>query len=429
MCPHRVRVGYDVAVPLSRQAPNPQKFQVIRSLRHRNFLWYWLGNVGQSAAQGMQFLILGWLVLELTDSSSQLGLVIFLYGVPNFAILAFGGIVADRFDRRLLLIVSQAGVVLVIAAISVVTLADMVEMWHVYATAFILGLIQGMNMPARMAIVADLVERDDIMNAVSLNMTVMNFGRIIGPAVAGGLIEIAGIGPALLLNAGSYLFGLVFLILVRGVSSHKQPDESTIIRELSEGVRHFWTTPIVYTVIGIGMAFGFFAAAYMQVLPAFAKAVLDVGAGGAGLLISAAGIGSLVGSLALAFLGDFERKNLLLLGTAIMFSVSLLLLAWSSWFWVSWAILLFVGMGSMGYVSVGTTILQLSVPSEMHGRIMSLWLFGAALNYVGALPMGIIADLFSWPIAFAYGAIFFALVVFWMGIWKPTLRRVSGTVS
>ena len=288
------------------------RLRVLAALRHRDFRWLWAANLVQAAGIGMQFLVLGWLVLELTDSSSQLGLVIFLYGVPNLALLIFGGIFADRIDRRWLLLSTLVIVATVLLVIATVTIAGLVEMWHIYVTVFILGMMQGLNMPARLAMVSDLVDREDIMNAVALNSAVTHAGRIVGAPVAGGIIELADVGTALYLNAGCYLVGIAFLLGIRRVPLLRQARATTVVRDLSEGFRYFWETPVPFSLIGMGLAFGFFAGAYIQVLPAFAKEVLGVGAGGAGALIAGAALGALAGSFALASLGDFHHKNRLL---------------------------------------------------------------------------------------------------------------------
>ena len=372
----------------------------------------------------MQFLVMGWLVLELTPSSSQLGLVIFLYGAPNFGMLVFGGLIADRLDRRRLLMTTQAAAGLVVLLLAAAVFADRAAMPHVYATAFVLGVIQGLEMPGRMAIVADLVPREDIMNAVALNSAVMNTGRIVGPAVAGAVIDLAGLGPATIFNGSCYLLSFLMMSRMQPRSRVRADVGTSPVRELGEGLRYFASTPIVFTIIGIGFAYGMFASPYLQVMPAFAKQVLDAGAGEVGLLIAAAGVGSLVGNIALASLGDFEHRNRLMIGTLVMFPTMLLAFAWSPWFWLSWAILLFVGMASMSYVSLGTTVLQLTVPSDLLGRVMGFWTIGAAFVYVGALPMGVAADWWTWPIAVSAGAGLFGLVVLWLGIWRPTLRRM-----
>ena len=402
-----------------------QKLRMFRALRHRNFRLLWLSATGQSMAMGMQFLILGWMILEETGSRSGLGLVIFLYGMPNLALMVFGGVFADRINRLKLLFTCQAIVTVLILALAVLTQANLVAVWHIYTTAFILGTIQAMNMPARMAMVADMVDRENLMNAVSLTMLVMNTGRIIGPAIAGVLIDVAGLGPALFFNVGCYFAGTMCLLLIRGVTLQKREARSgAILGDLATGLRYFWATPVAFSVIGIGFAFGFFGMPHMQVMPGFAKDVLGADASGAGLLIMAAGLGSLLGSLILASLGNTPYKNRLLLGTITMFCISLVLFAFSPWYWVSWAILIFVGMGSMSYVAVGTTVLQLTVPSEVQGRVLSLWMMGASFMYVGALPTALVADALDWRIAVAAGAVISLAFAVWLGMLRPTIRHL-----
>lgn len=399
------------------------KLQAVRALRHRNFRWFWFSANAVALARGMQFLTLGWLVLELTDSATQLGLVVFLYGIPNLTLVLFGGIFADRIDRRKLLVSSQAMVTITVFALAVLTITGLVALWHIYAATFVLGVLQALNMPSRMAIVADLVGREDIMNAVVLNSAVMNSGRILGPALAGGIIELTGIGPALYINAGCYLVGTACLWLINGLSQGTVARKTAIMGDLLEGLRYFWSTPVAFTVIAIGFAFGLLGMPYVQIMPAFAREVLGVGAGGAGLLITAAGVGSLIGTLVLVSLGNFPYKNWLLIGSLFIFGLGLFLFAWSPWFWLSWVLLLFVGMGSM--VPMGTTVLQLTVPAELQGRVLSLWYVSAGLMFIGALPMAVVAEALSWPISIAGGAALFLLVALWLGVWRPALRHLK----
>ena len=414
-----------MAVRLARITAVGHRIQAVRALRQRNFRWLWFNTAASSAGLGMQFLILGWLALSLTDSSTQLGLVIFLYGIPNLCFVMFGGIIADRVDRRRLLINTQAVVTTLVFIIATLTIADLVKVWHIYITAFILGTLQAINMPARMAIVSDIVDREDIMNAVALNSAVMNIGRMMGPGVAGVIAELTDIGPALYFNAGCYFVGTICLFPIRGEFQQRAGRKTTVLGDLRVGVSYFWSTPVVLTIIGAGFALGFFGTTYLQVIPAFAKEELGAGVGEAGLLITAAGVGSLVGSIVLASLGDFRHKNWLLMGTFLTFCLALFLFAWSPWYWVSWVILLFVGLGSMTYVSMGTTVIQLTVPSEVQGRVLSLWTVGAALVYVGALPMAAVADKLGWTTAIAGGAIICLAVFLWLGVWRPTLRYLK----
>ncbi len=407
---------------LAAIASASKKVQAVRALRHPNFRWLWLSTSAQAVGRGMQFLTLGWLVLELTDSSIQLGLVIFLYGIPNLSFVLFGGIIADRINRRMLLITSQGTVTLIIFVLATLTLLGLINLWQIYVGSFLLGTLQALNTPSRMAIVSDLVDREDLMNAVVLNSAMMNSGRILGPAIAGGIIEITDIGFALFANAGFYLIGAACLLLINGLSRPPAPLGGNLFRDLFGGLKYYWSTPVAFTVITIGFAFGFFTMPYVQVMPAFAKETLNAGAGEVGLLIGAAGFGSLFATVILASLGNFPYKNWLLLGQILIFGLGLLFLAWSPWFWVSWGILFIVGAGSM--VPMGTTILQLTVPSEMQGRVLSLWYLGAGFMFIGSLPMTMVAEAFSWQIAISGGAAIFLLIALGLGLIRPHLRRL-----
>lgn len=399
-----------------------RRLQTFRALRHRDYRWFWLGANAQALGRGMQFLILGWLVLVLTDSAASMGFMIFLYGMPTLGFVLFGGAFADRFDRRGLLMLTQATVTILMLGIALLETGGLVALWHVYTSAFVLGTLQAINTPARLAIVRDLVDQDDLMNAVVLNSAVMNSGRIIGPAVAGVVIELTGLAPALYLATGCFFVGTITLLMVRRVPTVARNRRSGIFSELWGGLRYCWTNPVTFTVIGIGFAFGFFAMPYAQLLPAFAKLALDTGAGGAGLLMTGAGIGSLSGTFIMASMGNSPHKNWLLLGCIFLFGTALFCLAWSQWFWMSWVILFLVGMGTI--VPMGTTVLQLSVPGEFQGRVMSVWYISAALMFIGSYPMTLVAEHISWTAAFAGGATIYLAIASVLGVWRPTLRQL-----
>ena len=397
------------------------------ALRYSNFRWFWLNGATQAMGQGMQFLTIGILVLDSTDSSYQLGLVIFAYGVPNLAFSLVGGIIADRTDRLRLLVstrVVESGLIL---ALAILKLSGVMELWHVFAVSALLGTVQAINGPTRMALVADLVDRKDLMNAVALHTMVNQSGQIIGPALAGGVIEIAGVGNALVANAAIYLFGIAFLVLIKGLVAMPEAPKKAVIRELREGLQCVRSTPVLYTVIGLALAFTFFGMSYRQVLPAFTKEVLDVGAGGTGLLWLGAGLGSLLGSFLLASLGDFKRKSWLLLASLLLLCVFLIAFAWSPWYWISWILFFFVGTMSTGlFWPLANTLVQLNVPSELRGRVLSILQIAPAIHFLSALPLAVAGGLVSWSIAVTGAALMVLLVTLLLGIWRPTLRRFEG---
>ena len=381
----------------------------------------------QAMAQGMQFLVLGWLVLDITGSSFQLGMVIFAFGVPNLLFAMLGGIIADRADRLKLLISTRIYVSALIFALAILRIADLLEIWHVYTAVVLLGTIQALNMPSRQAIVPDLVERDDLMNAVSLHIMINQTGQIIGPAVAGGVIELVGIGPTLLFNAGLYLSGIVFLLFIKGLPRQTAAKGATLLADLRAGLQCVWSTPILYTLIGMTIALAFFALSVRQIMPAFAKDVFDIGAGEIGLLLLALGLGSLLGNLILAALGDIRHKARLLIATVLLHSVVLTLFAWSPWYWASWTILLFVGATSFGlFLPLVITLVQLNAPTELRGRVVSILGLAPAFHFVGALPLAAAADAISWPVAVTGGAALSFCVALWLGVWRPVLRNMDG---
>ncbi len=411
---------------LVRLKEGRHQFQVFTALRYRNFRWFWINAATQSMGQGMQILVLGLLVLDVTGSSVQLGLVAFIYGTPNLLFSMLGGIIADRSDRLRLLISTRFGVSVLVLVLAIMKIFGVLEIWHVYVIMFLLGTVQALNNPARQALVADLVERKDMMNAVALHTTVNQSGQIVGPALAGGIIELAGTGPALLVNAGMYLAGIFFLFLIKDLPPRAPGPKASLVGDLLSGLRHIRSTPVLYTIIGMALAFTFFAMSYRQVLPAFTRDMLDVGAGGTGLLWLSAGLGSLLGSLIVASLGDFRHKARLMVGSLLLLFVVLTSFAWSPWYWASWVLFFFVGVTSLGlFWTLATTLVQLNVPNEVRGRVMSVLQLAPAVHFLSGLLLAVGAEAVGWPIAITGTVAMTLMVTVWLGIWRPVLRRLE----
>ena len=411
---------------LVRLKAGRHQFPGFTALRYRNFRWFWINAATQSMGQGMQILVLGLLVLEVTGSSVQLGLVAFIYGTPNLLFSMLGGIIADRSDRLRLLISTRFGVSVLVLVLAIMKIFGVLEIWHVYVIMFLLGTVQALNNPARQALVADLVERKDMMNAVALHTMVNQSGQIVGPALAGGIIELAGTGPALLVNAGMYLAGILFLFLIKDLPPRAPGPKASLVGDLLSGLRHIRSTPVLYTIIGMALAFTFFAMSYRQVLPAFTRDMLDVGAGGTGLLWLSAGLGSLLGSLIVASLGDFRHKARLMVGSLLLLFVVLTLFAWSPWYWASWVLFFFVGVTSLGlFWTLATTLVQLNVPNEVRGRVMSVLQLAPAVHFLSGLLLAVGAEAGGWSIAITGTVAMTLMVTAWLGIWRPVLRRLE----
>ena len=389
------------------------------------FRWYWLSSSIQGLAQGTQFLVIGWLVLEVTESSAQLGLVIFLYGVPNVSLLLVAGVIADRFDRRYILIFTQAIVGGLIAALAYLTVADLVSVWHIYTAAVLMGAVQSISMPARMTMIGDLVEQQSILDAVAMQSMAVHAGRIVGPPVAGFIIEVWGVGASLFVIAGCYIVSVAFVGKIGRIRRSLPAATQSVFRNLSDGLVYIKNNPMVLTVIVITCAFGGFGMSHMQVVPAMAKDVLGTGAAGVGLLFLGSGIGSLIGSLLLPAIGRAHVYRALLL-SLLVFTVLLSLFAWSSWFWASWALFLLVGMVGVGMVwPLATTMIQLESSAEVRGRVMGILQFTPGFHFLGAFPLALAAGQLGWEVAITGAAVISLSVTAWFALMRTGAPKMS----
>ena len=365
------------------------------------FRWYWMASSTQSVAQGMQFLVLIWLMLELTGSSLQLtGVMVFLYGIPNTAMLPFGGVIADRLNRKYLLIATQAGVGALIGVLAVLTLTQVVAVWHIYLAVALLGVLQALNQPARVTTLSDLVGQGALLDAVAQFNAAVHIGRIIGPPLVGVLIDgppliadsfsVWGIGTGLIANAAFYGASVLCLMPIRWTSSAAAPAREPLLQNFINGLSVIKNTPVLLTVIVLSCSFGGFGMSHLQVVPVFAKDQLGSDATQAGVMLLASGIGSLIGNLAITFMNRAWLYRWLLACLVVM-AVMLTLFGWSTSFWVAWALFLIVGIVSLGTVwPLSTTILQLATPAEVRGRVMGILHFTPGFHYLGALPLAFV---------------------------------------
>lgn len=395
--------------------------------RSSNFRWYWTSSATQAFAQGMQFLVLGWLVLEVTGSKTQFGLVLFLYGIPNVGLLLVGGVIADAIDRKRLLITIQLTVGAVISVLATLSLTGLIAVWHIYVAAILLGSLQALNQPARVSMVADLVDQRTLLDAVAHFNAAVHIGRIIGPPLVGLVIDHWSISAALFLNGSCYLASVfsVYWIRVAQVSRRSAPEP--ILHNFTDGLAQIWRSPVLLTVIVLACSWGGLGMSHLAALPAFAQEHLGADAYRAGLLLLASGVGSLIGNLSITLMGRrwLYRWLLACLG---LFCVCLTLFAWSSSFWVSWTVFLVLGVLSLGTVwPLATTILQLAAPAEIRGRVMGILHFTPGFHHLGALPLAAAAGWVGWSTSISVAAGLCLLVSIWFGLGRASGRRLAMT--
>jgi MFS family permease len=349
----------------------PSLRKTFRSLRTRNFQLYASGQALSLIGTWMQRLGQEWLVLDLTGSGSWLGVVAALQFLPLLVIGPWGGLVADRVDKRRLLLATQSAAGVLAAVLGLITLTGSVQLWMVLVLAVALGVVTALDNPTRQAFVVEMVGTDDVTNAVTLNSVMINAARAIGPAVAGVLIASTGMAPTFLLNAGSYGLVVVALIamdpsrLQRGAPATRGPGQ------LREGLRYVARTPALRTPLLLMVVAGMFAYEFSVTLPLLARYAFEGDARTLGILNSALGAGAVVGGLITA--GRNAPTDRSVSVAAVLFGGLLLVTAAAPTLWLAAATLLLTGALSITFIASANSLLQLRAPGPYRGRVMALW--------------------------------------------------------
>ena len=401
------------------------RLRAFSALRHRDFRWFFL-NIGvQSFGQGIQFLGIGFLIIDLGGEKTALGLAVSLFGVSNLVFTFVGGVLADRVDRKLFLICCVLGNAVVTLALAFLALAGLAQIWHVYTVVFILGGLMAVQMPTRFALAADLVPREDMMNAVALHTSVGQIGNMLGPLVGGWAIQYIDTWAGIMINGVSYLLGIAFLMMVaRPVAITRR--NSSPISDFKGGLAHAVRTPMAAVLIFLSATFGFFGMAYMQVVPAFTTEFLRLNAFQTGVFMVCRGAGAFAGSMVVASWGDTKNKGLLMYLQLVICCVGLIAMAWSHWFWAACMLVALVGSTSIGgFWPVSSSMMQLTTAPDMRGRMMAMMQLAPVFHFLGAWPLTWLAQLYGWSVAITSGAV--VLLVISLGGWmyRPMVRRMN----
>ncbi|HET7034488.1 MAG TPA: MFS transporter [Thermomicrobiaceae bacterium] len=376
-----------------RPSPRAALRQTFRALRNRNYRLFWSGQVISSVGTWMQRIALAWLVLKLTNSPLDLGLVTTFQTLPVLLFALFGGVIADRVAKRRLLLVTQTTMLLQASVLALMTAAGFDNLYAIYLLAAILGTANALDNPARQAFVKELVGPDDVANAVALNSIVFNTARLIGPALGGVTIAAIGVTGCFTLNALSFLAVLGGLILMRPADFYElaRPPRGKVLRQIAEGVNYAVRTPDIALVLLLMLVIGTFGYNFTVILPLIATYVLHAGPVGFGTLTSAMAIGSLLAAVGIAYSGRVSQRTLL--AGAGGFSGLLLLLAISDRWPTTVAILIALGFASIVFTATANSRLQLLAPPELRGRVMSLYtLLFLGSTPIGSLVIGTLAD-------------------------------------
>jgi MFS family permease len=356
----------------------------LRALRHRDFRLFVGGQLISLIGSWMQIVAQSWLVYRLTGSSLLLGTVGFTSQIPVFLLAPVGGIAADRGDRRRIVIATQAASMALAGVLAAVTLAGTVRVWHVLVLAGLLGVVNAFDIPARQAFLVDMVGKPDLMNAIALNSSMFNGARVVGPGIAGLLVAAVGEGWCFLLNGVSYAAVIAGLTMMKVPPRRTRAAGGAPLAEIAHGFRFAWRTLPVRDILLLVGLISVVGMPYTVLMPIFADQILGGGARGLGILMSATGLGALGAALFLASRSNVRGLGRWVAVAAAGFGLSMLVFAFSPFFWLSAAALVPTGGFMMLQMASSNTLLQAMVPDELRGRVMALY----SMMFIGMAPIG-----------------------------------------
>lgn len=405
------------AAPVARGA--------LAALRHRNFRLFYFGQLLSLVGTWMQSTAQGWLVLELTNSALLLGMVTAAGSLPVLLFTLYAGVVADRMDKRRIILVAQGAAAVLALALAVLTHTERITVTWILVLVFLLGTANAFEIPTRQSFFVELVGKEDLTNAIALNSSAFSATRVVGPAFAGALLGTVGIAACFYLNSLSYLAVIAGLLAIRLPPFRRPPRTESTLENLREGFAFIRGDRVVRTLVLTIAALSVFGFPYAMLLPVFARDVLHVGAQGLGWLLAASGAGALAGGITLSAVAERVRRGRLVLGASLAFAVLIAAFAASRSFPASLVLLAAAGFCMILNNASVNSLLQSLVPDRLRGRVMSVYVFMfLGMTPVGSLQAGALARWTGAPAALGIGAGVLTLLVLWVG-WKvPELREL-----
>ena len=354
------------------------------AFRHRNYRLFFFGQLVSFIGTWMQTVAIGWLVYQLSNSALTLGVVKFLGAIPITLLTLVGGAVADRIEKRRVVVVTESVAMVLALVLAALVYFGVVQIWHIALLGLLEGITDAFDIPTRQSFVIEMVGKDDLMNAIALNSSLFNGARVFGPALAGVLIGLIGVTGCFFLNGVSYLAILAAYLAMRFPAVPPRAERKPMWHETLDAWRYVRSHRVLLAVISLVTVVSMFGWPYSVLLPVFARDVLHVGASGYGYLMAANGVGAFIGALTLASLGDSPHKRKLFYGGLFGFCGMLCVFALSRVYWLSAAALAGSGFFMIIFFATANTSVQTRVPDELRGRVMGMY----ALAFLGLTPFG-----------------------------------------
>lgn len=403
---------------------SPSLGQTFAALRHRNFRLFFAGQLVSLTGTWMQSTAQGWLVYDLTGSKALLGTVVAVGSLPMMLLSIWGGSVADRHPKRRVILLSQTAMMLLAFSLAALVWTGNIRPEHILLLAALNGTVMAFDMPARQAFMVEISSRSDLMNAISLNSSAVNAARVLGPAAAGFLIAHVGMAACFFLNGLSFVAVIIGLFLMRLPRFVPPPETTSPLRHLLEGMRYVCRERRLRILLLLFAVVGIFGWSYSVLLPAYARDILGVDERAYGTLLSANGLGALIGALTVASYGTRFPPRVFILGGLWIFSAMLLLLSFVRWYPLALICMAIGGWGMLLYFATTNTMLQTSASDSMRGRVMGIWalVFGGMMP-LGGLESGLLSEAVGVPWTVALGALVCAGagVVTWWAIRRNPL--------
>ncbi len=376
---------------------------MFRSLYHRDFAIFWAGNFLSNIGTWMQYVALGWVILMISNSPFLLGLNGFLGQVPSLVFALPGGTIADRLDRRKLMLITQTSMMLLALLLAVLTSIRQITIHEILAISFLTGVASALNYPAYQALIPDLIPRDDLMNGIALNSAQFNMSRAIGPTVAGLAMGALGAAACFYLNSISFL-ALIIALLIITIPPARKDEGSRFWGSMMEGFRYLNEHRIIIVLLTVPAFLSLLGLPFIVLMPAVARNMIGVGASGLGLLMGGAGLGAVAAALFIAARGTPEHRGRLILTSATLFSLALILLARAQTFWEAFFLLAVMGGTIVGALTLANTTLQMTTPPQLRGRVMAIYYMAmSGLMPFGSLQAGALAQAIGTRFALGFG--------------------------
>ena len=392
--------------------------------RYPDFRALWLGNVGTMLGQWVQFAAQGYLVYHLTGSPFQVGAVGFVSGISSLVVSPFAGLITDRVSRRTVLLWITGVSAAIAVALALLVATDVISVWMLYAIAVAEGLTAAIGQPARQVMVYDVVEKEDLANAVAVNSLGANTMRIVGPSLAGGLIGVWGVEAAFAVQALAYVASLAFTARIRTPGEPTGAITTSILRSMADGISYAASHREVLLLVVMAGIPALFVYPYVQYIPVFAEDVLGVGSVGFGFLASAVGYGSIIGAILAANLTGIRRRGMVLIWTTLIYQALVTVFALSNTFALSFSVLVIAGIANSTYLMLNQVMLQLTVADEYRGRVLSLYVMVNGITPFSALLMGALIDVFGAQVVVAAFAGTATVIVAVLGLTSRRLRAM-----